>query len=90
MYWGLNANPNNGNLPIQSYLLLIPAIGVFYLIAVICFYLGHFPEKYYPKKFDIICNSHTLWHMTSFVGFVLTYKLTICYYEDRFFLFGSV
>ena len=85
LYWGLTASPENGNLTLKSYLVYIPIIGAVDVLAVVCFYIGHIPEKYIPRKFDILCNSHTLWHVTSFVALIFHYKLILSYYEDRFF-----
>ena len=83
VYWGLLADESNDKLYLSNHLLLIPAMGSIYLLSFGLFYKGHIPEKYFPVKFDIICNSHTLWHVTSFFGLLVHYKFVCFVYLDR-------
>ncbi len=41
--------------------------GAFYGLGLY-FYVSKFPEKKYPKKFDIFFNSHSIWHICVFMG----------------------
>lgn len=77
----LNWSPTYG-----KYILLgkdIAGIGIscgIYLMGVIV-YLSHFPEKYYPKKFDIWLNSHAIWHIFVFLG-AMSYYITVLHMYD--------
>lgn len=55
-------------------------MGVIYLSGTV-FYVKKIPEKYYPKKFDIWLNSHTIFHIFVFIAafefFLTLYQLSI-------------
>lgn len=55
------AKDMNGILPPTSIFFGLFLMAFFYLFGL-SFYIMRFPEKYYPKKFDIWCNSHTIFH----------------------------
>lgn len=42
-------------------------MGILYLTGAV-FYTKRIPEKYYPKKFDIWFNSHTIFHIFVFIA----------------------
>lgn len=42
-------------------------MGAWYLIGA-CFYSLRIPEKYCHKKFDVWCNSHSIFHIFVFLG----------------------
>lgn len=44
-------------------------MGVLYLTGLF-FYIKKIPERFYPKKFDIWFNSHTIFHLFVFVAAV--------------------
>lgn len=79
----LNWSPKYG-----KYILLgkdiagIAISGGIFLIGVVI-YVSHFPERYYPKKFDIWLNSHTIWHIFVFLGFVSYYITVLHMYDVR-------
>lgn len=62
---GFFSSENNHLMPFNHGLTFLLLSAVFYVIAF-GFYYDAFPEKYYPKKFDIWCNSHTIWHVFVF------------------------
>ncbi len=37
------------------------------------FYASRFPEKYFPRRFDVFGSSHQIWHLLLDVAFVYFY-----------------
>lgn len=58
---------SKGDLPVNSSIFWVMLSGVVYLLGL-AIYSSKFPEKYYPKKFDIWLNSHVIWHCFVFLG----------------------
>lgn len=56
--------------------------GAFYL-GGLAVYISRFPEKYYPKRFDIWFNSHSIWHVFVFLGALSHYFTVLNMYEGR-------
>lgn len=46
-------------------------------------YALHIPERWYPKRFDIIGNSHNLFHCMGFVAAILAFKASLRMYHER-------
>lgn len=70
-------------------LLYFPVTGVIYLSGL-AVYVSRFPEKYYPKKFDIWLNSHTIWHIFVFLGTISHYVSLMKLYQVRLGMICSV
>ena len=49
----------------------------------IIFYLSKYPEKAFPKKFDIWMNSHTVWHIFVFIGILMQTIASNLFYNQR-------
>ena len=60
-YLSLFASEKNDLLPPTFVFFGFFMMAFLYLFGLV-FYIKRFPEKYYPKKFDIWCNSHTIFH----------------------------
>lgn len=56
--------------------------GFFYLSGL-AVYIMRFPERYYPKKFDIFFNSHSIWHIFVFLGALSHYFLILNIFRVR-------
>lgn len=65
----MTREPESTVLPLGmalTYLLLMVgcySTGIF-------FYASRFPERKFPKKFDVWFNSHTIWHIFTFLGMI--------------------
>jgi adiponectin receptor len=55
----------------------------FLVLSGLGFYSKFFPEKSYPKKFDIWLNSHTIWHILGILGSMAHYKGMLVAYATR-------
>ena len=55
---------------------------LFYIIGVF-FYLSNYPEKIFPKKFDIWCNSHVIWHVFVALAIYMQFKASNIFYDLR-------
>jgi adiponectin receptor len=76
------SNPDNDHLPFgPSHFWLVVMVFV-YLIGL-SMYTLRFPEKYFPKTFDIWLNSHTLWHVFVLLGALIHFKSILLVYNDR-------
>ena len=56
--------------------------GIFYL-GGLAVYIVRFPEKNFPKKFDIWLNSHTIWHIFVFLGALSHYWTVLRVFQVR-------
>ena len=61
---------------------LIGFTGLFYLGGLV-FYITKFPERCYPKKFDIWFNSHAIFHLCVFFGAVAHFLLVLNVFKVR-------
>jgi adiponectin receptor len=77
----LNPDANKGmlNFPIFHSFL---RTGACYL-GGLAIYISRFPEKSYPKKFDIWLNSHAIWHVFVFLGALSHYFAILRVYQGR-------
>ena len=79
---GFFSNENNDLLPINGIYIGLFLMAFFYLFGFYI-YIKRFPERYYPKTFDIWFNSHTIWHIFVFLA-ALTHFITLLYlYQFR-------
>lgn len=58
----ISASPDNDNMPFNLAFIGVCLMAVLYLTGL-AIYVAKFPEKYYPKKFDIWFHSHVIWHL---------------------------
>ena len=56
------ASPENDNMPFNIAFIGVCIMAALYLTGLVI-YVIKFPERYYPKKFDIWLNSHVIWHL---------------------------
>ena len=55
---------NKGKLLIKIMYQFIPSFfALFFLVVSLFLKNSYFPEKYYPIKYDIWLNSHTIFHL---------------------------
>ena len=54
----------------------------FYSVGVF-FFLGKYPEKAFPKKFDFWMNSHTLWHVCVVLAIYMQIQASNLFYSQR-------
>lgn len=76
------ASDQNDNMPANFGFGGMLLMAVFYLVGLV-FYVTKFPERYYPKKFDIWCNSHTIWHFFVLAAAVTQFFSVVHIYEAR-------
>ena len=73
-------NPNF--IPIGKIHFGIILMGLTYIIGLI-FYLNKIPEKYFPKKFDIWMNSHTIFHIFVVLAASIFLVTMFLLYDER-------
>jgi len=78
--WTQGSDPRS--LPLSELLGGIVAETVCYLGGLVI-YVVRFPERYFPKKFDIWLNSHTVWHLCVVGGAVSHLMVTLRLYDLR-------
>ncbi len=71
-YYSLYASPENDYMPINASYAGAILVGALYLSGLM-FYIKKFPERYFPKTFDIWFNSHTIFHLFVFLAAVSHY-----------------
>lgn len=69
-------------LPLSSDILWVFLMGAMFLTGLY-FYSDRIPEKYYPRKFDIWCNSHVIWHYFVIAGSLAHFKGITQAYNTR-------
>jgi adiponectin receptor len=76
------AGPENDYIPPNICFFLLFLMAALYL-GGLAIYSYRFPERFYPKTFDIWLNSHTIWHVFVFLA-ALTHYINLLYiYESR-------
>ena len=78
----VNASDYNDHISIGFEFFLIWGTCLTYALGLV-FYLLKFPEKFFPVKFDIWFNSHTIWHLLVFAASVENFLLLIYLYDKR-------
>ncbi|CAD8048590.1 unnamed protein product [Paramecium sonneborni] len=58
-------------------------IMLFFLISGITTYASRFPERCFPRKFDIFINSHTIWHIFVVLSYSTAYIMSLNMYTIR-------
>lgn len=81
IYYGLKMNWLD-DIPFGLSHFGIFITGVLYLTGV-TFYINRIPEKYYPKKFDIWLNSHSIFHMFVFLAAVEFFFVMLYLSKER-------
>lgn len=76
------ASSENDSMPFNISFLGIVLMAILYLSGLYI-YAIKFPEKYYPKKFDIWLNSHVIWHLFVFSAAVVHFFNVVYSYELR-------
>ena len=78
----LFSDSTNDFLPVNGVYLGLIAMGATYLIGMYI-YVDRFPEKYYPRVFDIWLNSHVIWHVFVFVATLIEMYTLFYLYSTR-------
>ena len=78
----MKSAPSNDYIPLNFCFLWLILEGVFYLGGLTIFTF-RFPERYYPKTFDIWLNSHSIWHVCVFLGAFSHFYSMILLYKTR-------
>lgn len=76
------ASAENDNMPFNIAFIGILLMGGLYLFGLLI-YVAKFPEKFYPRRFDIWLNSHTIWHLFVLAAAVVHLFNVIYMYEQR-------
>lgn len=76
------ASEHNDNMPFNMAFIGFLIMAVLYLTGLVI-YVKKFPERYYPKKFDIWMNSHTIWHVFVLAAAVVHFFNILYMYEMR-------
>ncbi|CAD8136735.1 unnamed protein product [Paramecium pentaurelia] len=63
----------------ENYFLVM----LIFLISGITTYATRFPERCYPRRFDIFINSHTIWHIFVVLSYSTTYIMSLNMYTIR-------
>lgn len=81
--WLYTQKEATANSDFRTSVILTAASGATYLLGLYI-YTRRYPERYYPRRFDIWLNSHTLWHFLGvsaafmhFGGLVFAYRMRI-------------
>ena len=69
-------------LPFNSCFTLIILMGAIYLVGL-TIYTTKVPERFFPNKCDIWCNSHGIWHCFVFAAAFVHYINVLTIYETR-------
>ena len=67
LYLSTISKPENHLLPIDRSFFGILLMATFYLTGLV-FYVSRMPERFFPRRFDIWLNSHTIWHIFVFAA----------------------
>ena len=71
----------------EAYYYLV--LELFFFSIGVVFFLTKYPEKAFPKKFDIWMNSHALWHIFVVLGMFMQLKVSNVFYNNtKFSIFG--
>lgn len=81
IFRSLDPNTSKEMLDITNFVGFVRT-GAFYL-GGLAVYISRFPEKYYPKRFDIWFNSHSIWHVFVFLGALSHYFTVLNMYDGR-------
>ena len=76
------ADQHNAYIPFNVTFLLLILMAAIYLVGLVIYSL-HIPERFFPKTFDIWCNSHTIWHCLVFAAAVVHYYNLLIIYDTR-------
>lgn len=60
-YLMYHAGDDNDHIPLGAEFFLTASMGATYLFGLV-FYILKIPERWVPRKFDLWCNSHAIWH----------------------------
>ena len=82
VYLGIEHQKTQGALPLNSCFVGIVLMAAFYLIGV-TIYILKFPERWFPKRFDIWMNSHTIWHCFVFCAAATHLSSLLCLHNLR-------
>lgn len=76
------ASPHNPYIPFNISFFLLFIMALIYLVGL-AIYTYNIPERFYPKKFDIWMNSHTIWHCLVFAAAFVHYQNLLIVYNLR-------
>ena len=76
------ANDQNGLIDYFEAFYYIAFEFLFYGFGVF-FYLSGYPERAFPKRFDIWMNSHTIWHIFTALALFMQFKASNIFYVER-------
>ena len=85
VHFGIRAflsHRNTEYLPFNRCFLLIVAVGAIYLLGL-TIYTTKVPERFFPAKCDIWCNSHAIWHCFVFAATFVHYINVLLIYQTR-------
>jgi len=70
-------------LDVEEFGMIWPSILQYYLLmaAGLSFYLSRVPERYFPGRFDILFQSHQLWHLCGTAAIFILYRGWLNYYS---------
>ena len=78
----LVSNHNPEYLPFNSCFSVALLIIIIYMLGLII-YVTKVPERFFPNKYDICCNSHAIWHCFVFAAAVGHYLNVLMMYQTR-------
>ncbi|WFD43200.1 inc metabolism membrane protein [Malassezia psittaci] len=61
---------------------IIPSLASY--IAGVAVYALRFPEKYWPGKFDLLGQSHQMWHVAIVLAIAFHYRAILLFHQNRF------
>ena len=82
IYLGMQDELAPGALPLSCCFTGVVAMAALYLVGVGA-YISRFPERYFPKIFDIWLNSHTVFHFFVLFAAVTHLSTLLCLYNMR-------
>ena len=82
IYLSLTGGPESFEFPIWTSLFYLLLMGLSYACGIF-FFISHLPEKRFPKKFDILLNSHAIWHLFVLMGMFFCWLILHNNYSER-------
>ena len=82
IFLSLKSSEDNDFIPVNMCIFLLFTMAALYLIGL-AIYTTRFPERFFPRKFDIWMNSHTIWHVFVFMAAFTHFWNIIVLYQSR-------
>jgi adiponectin receptor len=82
IFLSLKSSDDNDFIPLNICIFLLVLMAALYLVGL-AIYTLRFPERFFPKTFDIWMNSHTIWHLFVFLAAFTHFLNVVILYQSR-------